>query len=86
LNAPASSNPPQASLAPNDDPTIWLERLRSEAEDLMRVAHLSHLARLARLLLIGAADRSVVGFRPGGLVALERSDTGWVVSVVLPPC
>jgi len=66
-------------------PTIWLERLRSEADDLMLVGHLPHLARLAGLLLIGAADRSVVRFRQGGLVRLERTDTGWVVSAVLPP-
>ena len=51
----------------------------------MLVGHLPHLARLAGLLLIGVADRSVVKFRQGGLVGLERTDTGWVVSVVLPP-
>ena len=76
---------PADALAPNDDPTIWLERLRSEPDDVMLVGHLPHLARLASLLLIGAADRPVVRFRQGGLVALERTDTGWVVSVVLPP-
>lgn len=73
------------ALAPNDDPTIWLERLRSEPDDLMLVGHLPHLARLAGLLLIGAADRPVVKFRQGGLVGLERTDTGWVVSLLLPP-
>jgi phosphohistidine phosphatase len=73
------------ALAPNDDPTIWVERLQAEADDLMLVGHLPHLARLAGLLLIGASDRSVVRFRQGGLVGLERTDTGWVVSVVLPP-
>jgi phosphohistidine phosphatase len=73
------------ALAPHDDPAIWLERLRCEADDLMLVGHLPHLARLAGLLLVGAADRSVVKFRQGGLVALERTDTGWVVSAVLPP-
>jgi phosphohistidine phosphatase len=73
------------ALAPNDDPTNWLERLRSEPDDLMLVGHLPHLARLAGLLLIGAADRSVVKFCPGGLVGLERTNTGWMVSVVVPP-
>jgi phosphohistidine phosphatase len=73
------------ALAPNDDPTIWRERLRSEADDLMFVGHLPHLDRLAALLVLGAADRSLVRFRQGALVALERSDTGWMVSVVLPP-
>jgi phosphohistidine phosphatase len=76
---------PVDALAPNDDPTIWLERVRSEAEDLMLVGHLPHLDRLAALLLTGAADRSIVRFRSGGLVVLERTDTGWVVSAVLRP-
>jgi phosphohistidine phosphatase len=73
------------ALAPSDDPTIWVERLQTEANDLMLVGHLPYLARLASLLLTGAADRSVVSFRQGGLVGLERADTGWLVSVVLPP-
>jgi phosphohistidine phosphatase len=73
------------ALAPNDDPTIWVQRLEAEADDLMLVGHLPHLARLAGLLLTGGSDRSVISFRQGGLVGLERTDTGWVVSVVLPP-
>jgi phosphohistidine phosphatase len=76
---------PTDGLAPNDDPTIWRERLRSETDDLMLVGHLPHLARLAGLLVTGAADRSVVRFRQGALVALEQTDTGWTVSVLLPP-
>jgi hypothetical protein len=27
----------------------------------------------------------VIRFRHGGLVGLERAETGWMVSVVLPP-
>ena len=73
------------ALAPNDDPTIWAERVDAETDDLMLVGHLPHLARLAGLLLTGADDRPVIQFRPGGLVALERIDTGWEVSAALPP-
>jgi phosphohistidine phosphatase len=51
----------------------------------MLIGHLPHLGRLAALLLTGDADRSVVRFRQGGLVGVERTDTGWVVSVLLPP-
>ena len=72
-------------LAPNDDPTAWLQRLDAEADDLLLVGHLPYLARLAALLLTGVSDHSVIRFRPGGLVGLERTDQGWVVSVVLPP-
>jgi phosphohistidine phosphatase len=73
------------ALAPNDDPTIWVERLDAEAGDLMLVGHLPHLARLAALLLTGHSDHSVIRFRQAGLLALERTDTGWVVSLLLPP-
>jgi phosphohistidine phosphatase len=72
-------------LAPNDDPAIWAARLDAHADDLMIVGHLPHLARLAGLLLTGDAETSVVSFRQGGVVGLERSDEGWVVSLVLPP-
>jgi phosphohistidine phosphatase len=72
-------------LAPNDDPTTWLERLNAEADDILLVGHLPHLARLAGLLLIGDADHSVINFRPGGLVGLERSDQGWHASLLVPP-
>jgi len=72
-------------LAPKDDPAAWVARLDAEADDLVLVGHLPHLARLAGLLLCGGVDRPVVRFRPGGVVALERSDTGWLVSLVLPP-
>lgn len=73
------------ALAPNDDPAAWVERLNAEADDVMLVGHLPHLDRLAGLLLTDQSDRSVIRFRQGGLVGLERTDTGWVVSVVLPP-
>jgi phosphohistidine phosphatase len=72
-------------LAPNDDPRTWLERLDVEADDVLLVGHLPFLARLAALLLTGVSDHPVVRFRQGGLVGLERTDQGWVVSVVLPP-
>jgi phosphohistidine phosphatase len=73
------------SLAPNDNPATWVERLDTELDDLMLVGHLPHLDRLAASLLIGDADRSLIRFRPGGLVGIERTDGGWIVSMVLPP-
>lgn len=74
-----------ADLAPNDDPTIWARRLTAETGDVMLVGHLPHLARLAAALLAGDPDRSVVRFHQGGLVALERTDAGWSVELLLPP-
>ena len=73
------------ALAPNDDPTIWAERVGSEPVDLMLVGHLPHLARLTGLLLTGTMERTPVRFQQGGLVALEETGDGWEVSAVLPP-
>jgi phosphohistidine phosphatase len=72
-------------LAPNDDPTVWAARLNAQWDDLMLVGHLPHLARLAGLLLTGDSDHGVIRFQQGGLVALDHTDAGWAVSVVLPP-
>lgn len=74
-------------LGPNDDPSIWAERLGAETEDLVLVGHLPHLGRLAGLLLCGEADREVVTFTMAGAVCLERHDpTGrWTLRWSLPP-
>jgi phosphohistidine phosphatase len=72
-------------LAPNDDPTNWLDRLTDETADVMLVGHLPHLARLAAALLTGDSGGQVIAFQQGGLAALERTDSGWVVTLVLPP-
>lgn len=72
-------------LAPNDDPLLWTGRLQEETQDLMLVGHLPHLARLAALLLTGDSDRPVISFQRAGLVVLDRTEEGWVVSLVLPP-
>ena len=73
-------------LAPLDNPSDWAERLKEETEDLMLVGHLPHLGKLAGLLLAGNPMRGVVGFRQGGVVCLERDETGnWSVEWVLIP-
>jgi hypothetical protein len=51
----------------------------------MLVGHLPLLARLASGLLTGDPDGQVIGFQQGGLVALDRTEAGWIVSLVLPP-
>jgi phosphohistidine phosphatase len=72
-------------LAPNDDPTMWAGRLAAETGDVMVVGHLPHLARLAGMLLTGDPDRQLVRFQQGGLVALEHTEAGWIVALLVPP-
>ena len=66
-------------LAPNDDPTTWVQRIASEPADLMLVGHLPHLGPLASVLLTCESSRELIGFQPGGLVALDREDAGWLL-------
>ena len=73
------------SLAPNDDPTTWARRLAEQTDDVMVVGHLPHLAKLASLLLAGDPERQLIGFQQGGLVALEHTEIGWVLALLLPP-
>jgi phosphohistidine phosphatase len=72
-------------LAPNDDPTTWVQRIASEPADLMLVGHLPHLRPLASVLLTCESSRELIGFQQGGLVALDREDAGWLLPLALPP-
>ena len=61
-------------------------RLEKESKNLMLVGHLPHLSRLvARLLGLGA-ERTVVQFQMGGVVRIDRVESGgWVVQWALVP-
>jgi len=83
---PAAGTQPVTGLAPNDDVELTCARLRSESKDLMLVGHLPHLSRLAARLLELEADRAVVRFQMGAVVALSRDDVGrWGVEWMLAP-
>ncbi len=72
-------------LSPMDDPKIAAEKL-PQSEDVALVGHLPHLSKLAGLLLCGNPDSSPVGFRNGGIVALERKDvSSWSIAWVITP-
>jgi phosphohistidine phosphatase len=75
-----------AGLAPNDDIEPMRARLEKESKTLMVVGHLPHLSRLAARLLGLGADRTVIEFRMGGVVRMERDDAGrWLVSWAVVP-
>jgi len=63
-------------LEPLADPSIWVNRLTEEKEDLMLVGHLSHLDKLAAKLVCGDESKSVVTFQMGGIVCLAKEETG----------
>jgi phosphohistidine phosphatase len=84
-------NPPEgtrqaAGLAPNDDVRPTVSRLEKETKNLMLVGHLPHLSRLVAQLVGLPADQIVVQFRMGGVVRMDRNETGnWVIQWAVVP-
>lgn len=73
-------------LAPNDDPQIWIARLKDVKDTIMLVSHLPLLSRLASRLLCGSPERNVIKFTMGGIVCLEKIDEEkWSVVWVITP-
>ncbi len=68
-----------ADLNPMDDALLWAERLASLDDDVMLVGHLPYLQRLAGLMICADPNREVVRFRNGGVLCLERTNTGWSI-------
>lgn len=62
------------------------EAILDREEDLMLVGHLPFLSHLANLLLACPTGSGLIGFRPGGVVCLERNQEGnWQVLFVINP-
>jgi len=66
-------------LAPNDDPSLWAAHLAAMNEDIMLVGHLPHMQRLAALLVCGDPERPAIRMRNGGVLCLEKGESGWSV-------
>ena len=73
------------ALEPLTDPVIWAQRLDKESEDVMLVGHLPHLAKLASQLLMQNQEKSVISFKQGGIVCLEKTNHGWEVAWMVTP-
>jgi len=74
------------NLAPNDPVQVVVDEISRMRDDLMIVGHLPFLGKLASFLLTGSDAKSVVAFRMGGVVCLQRSDAqAWhVVWMIIP--
>ncbi len=71
-------------LAPLDDPRIWEKKLRDEEKDVMIVGHLPYLGKLAGLLLVNDQNRTIINFKMGGIVCLEKN-ADWSLQWILTP-
>ena len=74
------------SLAPMDDPDIWIKRINGMNEDIMLVGHLPYLAKLTGVLLCGNTEKTCIDFKMGGVVCCRRFDDGrWAVAWMIVP-
>ena len=73
-------------LAPNDPAKKIFDKILSAEKDLMIVGHLPFLQKLASLALFNSESPGIIGFRQGGVVCLERKETGaWELIIAIPP-
>lgn len=77
---------PVSGLNPSDDPAIWARQLSMSNKDVMLVGHLPHLQRLAGLLLANDEGLTLLRFRNGGVLCIERDDAReWSIDWVITP-
>lgn len=61
-------------LAPNDSPEAFLHHLKDSNKDILVAGHMPFVARAVSQALTGAPDRQLVGFLPGSVAGIERTD------------
>jgi phosphohistidine phosphatase len=75
-----------AGVGPNDYVEPMRDRLQTESNNLMLVGHMPYLGRLVAMLLGVRKDHTVLEFRMGGVVRLDRNESGeWVVRWAITP-
>ena len=75
-----------AGLAPGDPVEPWIEEAGGRDEDIMLVGHLPFMGRLVSGLVSRQPSATVVDYRPGSIVCLERDGAGgWVITWMLRP-
>jgi Phosphohistidine phosphatase SixA len=73
-------------LKPLADPSVWATKLTKIDKNLMVVGHLPHLSKLCSILVGEDEDKKVVNFQMGGIVCLERNETGsWCINWIVIP-
>ena len=83
---PREVTKPVAGMGPNDYIEPMRDRLQTESNNLMLVGHLPYLSRLVAMLLGVRKDHTVLEFRMGGVVLLDRNESGaWVVRWAITP-
>lgn len=81
LDAPEEAE----GLKPNDDPSVWFERLKSADKDTMVVGHLPFLERLAYMLLGVDSVKEVINFRTGAVLCLRHTGQSFSIEWMVTP-
>ena len=85
LDAPEEAE----GLKPNDDPSVWFERLKHADKDttigIMLVGHLPFLERLAYMLLGVDSVKEVINFRTGAVLCLRRTGQSFSIEWMVTP-
>jgi phosphohistidine phosphatase len=75
-----------SGLGPNDDISPLRREVSWSEKNLMIVGHMPFLGRIAASLLCQDESLSVVAFRKGGIVRLDRLEgRRWTLSWAIPP-
>jgi phosphohistidine phosphatase len=72
-------------LAPNDEVHPMVKTINNQTQPIMLVSHLPFLDRLASQLITGKPNASLTQLRTGGIVALARENSDWVISWAISP-
>jgi phosphohistidine phosphatase len=84
--APGAETGVLAGLAPNDPAGDFAGKLADWHDDTMVVGHLPFMARLVTRLVAKNDGGTMVAYRPGSLVCLERAEDGaWAIAWMLRP-
>lgn len=73
-------------LEPLANVSIWIERLTAIKKDIILVGHLPHLSKLSSALLCRDENKKIINFQMGGVVCLNRDETGiWSINWMIIP-
>jgi phosphohistidine phosphatase len=73
-------------LSPNDPVEPFVSHVEEWNGDLLIVGHLPFMAKLVARLTTGAGERSIVAYRPGSIVCLEKEEGfDWQVQWMIRP-
>ena len=72
-------------LKPNDPVSPISDQIEEENKNIIIASHLPFLSKLSALLVCGKENQQVIAFKQGGVVCLEKQESGWIVSWMIVP-